>query len=816
MLNFKSYPMRSIRVFSCLIGFILIGSIATLDVSAEMSVSDKNKLLGASPKEWESSSLREWLNSEEQIVSYTANPPVYADEAGFLSPENFTTEEVAGIAVTRHGSAWQYSIGNRNNTKYWSDRQVAHNDHIHNDKVFLLNYTDLVHYIERNGQLANLSTKQYSPKLQSETNLLDKYEYAVNSGYYNGTYYGTNELYGSRLGTFRYTEDKRVVPALSLKPDFILKDGQKASELKIGSIVEFGSYDGEPITWQVLNQSIQGYPLLQSVHILTVKNYDAQGDLNPFTSNYINFPTADVDITQANGQGRTWETEKLISATPVISILNESVLSTPTNEEEITIEIQATDAQSGIRKITLPDGTVVDGDRASFVMKSNGEYTILAESNEGVVSSRHIITKAINTPAEVLITTNQSSGSKWTNKPVQVSVSASNNGVYEKTIPGGLKKFGSHTTSSFPSWMALGDKRVQVTGSISCAMTPAEQAAVDMNAVIRLRSNMNVYTIWNIGPSYPIIFETTFKELCQQGSIDFTRIWNFPSNAYNSINYSISIMDGNSNYNKPEYKYETSEIHLSVLDRDDLKIERITLPDGTIVNGDTATYTAFETGVYHFSVMDNRGKVTEKSIELAIDTDVPEATVVQDTALTNQNVVLSIMGTDSLSGIREIKLPNGESRVNTEDGKGLAIDYTITQNGSYTFEIIDFAGNVTKRTVTVTNIDKSAPVIEVQKTPNVPTSGKVVVSLLATDVGTGLESLTLPNGRVVPGPSASFEVYSNGAYSVSAKDKVGNQTDLIVVVDNIDGLAPNVLILPDLESEWANQDVEIQIFATDN
>ena len=65
---------------------------------------------------WEGSSLREWLNSEEETVVYTAVPSennvsanAYEQEAGFLSDENFTQRERQYIKTVRHRAALNYN-----------------------------------------------------------------------------------------------------------------------------------------------------------------------------------------------------------------------------------------------------------------------------------------------------------------------------------------------------------------------------------------------------------------------------------------------------------------------------------------------------------------------------------------------------------------------------------------------------------------------------------------------------------------------------------------------------------------------------------
>ncbi|MGH2331141.1 DUF6273 domain-containing protein [Thermoanaerobacter mathranii] len=57
---------------------------------------------------WQTSNLREWLNSADEKVNYTCQPPstdklgnnAYDTEPGFLS--EFTEEERNAIAVTKH------------------------------------------------------------------------------------------------------------------------------------------------------------------------------------------------------------------------------------------------------------------------------------------------------------------------------------------------------------------------------------------------------------------------------------------------------------------------------------------------------------------------------------------------------------------------------------------------------------------------------------------------------------------------------------------------------------------------------------------
>jgi hypothetical protein len=66
-------------------------------------------------------------------------------------------------------------------------------------------------------------------------------------------------------------------------------------------------------------------------------------------------------------------------------------------------------------------------------------------------------------------------------------------------------------------------------------------------------------------------------------------------------------------------------------------------------------------GTYQFTATDNLGNVSTKSITISnIDTILPVATSsTSETELTNNDVVITINGVDPESGIKEIKLPNG-------------------------------------------------------------------------------------------------------------------------------------------------------------
>lgn len=76
-------------------------------------------------------------------------------------------------------------------------------------------------------------------------------------------------------------------------------------------------------------------------------------------------------------------------------------------------------------------------------------------------------------------------------------------------------------------------------------------------------------------------------------------------------------------------------------------IKSIVLPNGNIVNATTASYTVNANGIYYFKAIDNIGNETISSITISnIDKNNPMVTIQNNTNWTNQNVPVTIIGTD--------------------------------------------------------------------------------------------------------------------------------------------------------------------------
>lgn len=115
------------------------------------------------------------------------------------------------------------------------------------------------------------------------------------------------------------------------------------------------------------------------------------------------------------------------------------------------------------------------------------------------------------------------------------------------------------------------------------------------------------------------------------------------------------------------------------------------------------------------------------------DTIPPSATVsYNEEGPTNRDVVATMTASEPV----------------TITNNGGSASYTFTQNGSFTFEFVDAAGHTGSVTATVSNIDKTAPVLKLAADPGVlfPPNHKLVPVRLtweAADEGSGIASVKL-------------------------------------------------------------------------
>jgi trimeric autotransporter adhesin len=113
-------------------------------------------------------------------------------------------------------------------------------------------------------------------------------------------------------------------------------------------------------------------------------------------------------------------------------------------------------------------------------------------------------------------------------------------------------------------------------------------------------------------------------------------------------------------------------------------------------NGGSSTYTFTSNGTFTFEFTDASGNTGSATATVTnIDTTAPTATVSYDTLLSTSGSVVATLTWES----EPITITNNSGNPT----------YTFTNNGTFTFEFTDAAGNTGSATATVTNIDTIAP-----------------------------------------------------------------------------------------------------------
>ena len=129
----------------------------------------------------------------------------------------------------------------------------------------------------------------------------------------------------------------------------------------------------------------------------------------------------------------------------------------------------------------------------------------------------------------------------------------------------------------------------------------------------------------------------------------------------------------------------------------------------------------------HIKAIDNVGNSSETLHYKLTDMTKPTLELsLQPNSWTNGSVTINAKAKDNESGIKQIILPNGNIINNT------VASYTVNSNGIYYFKAIDYMGNETISSITVSNIDKNNPKVTIQNNKNW-TNQDVQVIITGTD-----------------------------------------------------------------------------------
>ena len=416
----------------------------------------------------------------------------------------------------------------------------------------------------------------------------------------------------------------------------------------------------------------------------------------------------------------------------------------------VEIDLSTDDNLSGVRDITLPDGSVVDATQAKYTVDKNGVYNFSVRDYCGNVLTYPVEVSNIDllAPAadyEVM-------PGDWTNKPVTIRVTATDpepedgyapSGVQSITMPDGTVVEGD-----------AADFTVSANGTYDFIITD------NGGNTFTLRTEVS-----NIDYLAPEAEYTVTPDIWTNG----------PAAIH------VTATDP-----EPEDGYVPSGVR------------SITLPDGTVVAGDATDFTVSANGTYDFVITDNGGNTATLHAEVGnVDTARPSVdfhfepldgggrTIITEYGKTeyyNYDVGMNASADDVGSGIERYEYKAGDGEW-TVFGPADPPKFTEEQIVHIVVRVWDVAGNVSEEKARDIVLDKTPPTASHTLTPG--EDGKVNINLGTDGSICGVQSITRPDGSVAYGvDTLVFEVDRNGDYDFFVWDRCGNLLKYTVPVDS--------------------------------
>lgn len=240
-------------------------------------------------------------------------------------------------------------------------------------------------------------------------------------------------------------------------------------------------------------------------------------------------------------------------------------------------------------------------------------------------------------------------------------------------------------------------------------------------------------------------------------------------------------------------------------------------------DGDNYLFTAEQNGEYQITVTDQAGNTAATTVtEEYLDRTAPaisQITRIEDSWSTSATYTFQV--TDPASGIASVKVLMGEKEIalTVEDA---TYRFDITENGEYTVVAVDNAGSQTSISITEDMIDLTAPVISNIAPQSEWDAEKNTITITASDdVELASVSVADADGNDLEVTSTGADTFqtvvtSNGEYSATAIDRLGNSVTVSFTVEHIDTTQPST---PELTSsgnqEWVNTDVVLTASSQD-
>ncbi len=222
-------------------------------------------------------------------------------------------------------------------------------------------------------------------------------------------------------------------------------------------------------------------------------------------------------------------------------------------------------------------------------------------------------------------------------------------------------------------------------------------------------------------------------------------------------------------------------------------------------NGGSDTYTFTENGEFTFEFIDDSNGMTGKSTAKVnwIDKIPPTATIRYNiTSKTNKEVEATLIPSEEI-----IVLNNGD--YDSDNPNSDPMTHLFMENGEFTFEFKDKAGNIGTAKATVDWIDTTIPIGNLTYSTTELTNKDVEVEIYFDE-----ENITITNND----GNSKYTFTENGEFTFKFKDEAGNEGTKTAYVNWIDKVAPNAQIFykpntktkgPVTATIYSNEDIKI-------
>ena len=244
----------------------------------------------------------------------------------------------------------------------------------------------------------------------------------------------------------------------------------------------------------------------------------------------------------------------------------------------------------------------------------------------------------------------------------------------------------------------------------------------------------------------------------------------------NKVKVNIKINNIDTTVPQVEVKYSTTEVTKKKVTVTIVANEKLQELEGWKISEDKLTLTKdyYKNEEEEITILDLVGNKRTIPIKITnIDMVELQAEVKYSTTeLTRETVKVTIKANKDIQSV--------EGWVLEEDGETLTKVYT--QNKKEEVTICDFAGNEKKVTITINNIDTTAPEVEVKYSTTKTTTESVTVEIVANEQITGIEGWSLSNDKTI-----LTKTYSqNKEEEVTIYDLAGNSRKVSIKVNNIE------------------------------